>query len=403
MASVNDLWFRFDKRSGEKVRTSRHGRGKRWRVTWYNDAGKPRSEAFHRKTDADRRAATVESDKLRGEYVDPNAGRVRLRRFSQEWLASQTSDPITQRIRETHFRHIHEGLGDYELRALRPSMIQGWLGGMSKRFAPSYVKQVHNTLSQVLSAAVDDGLIVRNPCTTKSVKPPSVPRRKVQPWTSAQVWALLDKLPQRYTESATLAVGVGLRQGEIFALSVDDVDWLRGVLHIQRQLKILRTAFYFARPKGGKTRDVPLPQWVKWRLATYIEEFPPTRVSLPWGTPEGGEVTVSLLFTPGGRARPIHRSTFDARVWTPALKRAGIDPKAGDVRLHGLRHTYASALLERGVSIKAVAAFLGHTDEGFTLRTYTHLMPSSEDSTRKAIDQTFGSTGGVPDVYPASG
>jgi integrase len=65
--------------------------------------------------------------------------------------------------------------------------------------------------------------------------------------------------------------------------------------------------------------------------------------------------------------------------------------------MHALRHFYASALLDAGESIKALATYLGHTDPGFTLRIYTHLMPSSEDRTRKAIDNLFGGQSG-PDA-----
>jgi integrase len=58
--------------------------------------------------------------------------------------------------------------------------------------------------------------------------------------------------------------------------------------------------------------------------------------------------------------------------------------------MHALRHFYASALLDAGESIKTVAAYLGHSDPGFTLRVYTHLMPASEERTRKAVDELFG-------------
>ncbi|MCP3786040.1 tyrosine-type recombinase/integrase [Micromonospora sp. A3M-1-15] len=54
-----------------------------------------------------------------------------------------------------------------------------------------------------------------------------------------------------------------------------------------------------------------------------------------------------------------------------------------------LRHFYASALLDAGESIKALASYLGHSDPGFTLRVYTHLMPASEERTRNAIDRLF--------------
>jgi integrase len=57
--------------------------------------------------------------------------------------------------------------------------------------------------------------------------------------------------------------------------------------------------------------------------------------------------------------------------------------------MHALRHFYASALLDGGESIKALAEYLGHHDPGFTLRVYTHLMPASEERTRRAIDAVF--------------
>lgn len=58
--------------------------------------------------------------------------------------------------------------------------------------------------------------------------------------------------------------------------------------------------------------------------------------------------------------------------------------------MHVLRHTYASVLLDAGESIKALSLHLGHADPGFTLRVHTHLLPNSEDRTRRAIDAAFG-------------
>lgn len=57
--------------------------------------------------------------------------------------------------------------------------------------------------------------------------------------------------------------------------------------------------------------------------------------------------------------------------------------------MHALRHFYASVLLDAGENIKAVSEYLGHHDPGFTLRTYTHLMPSSEKRTREAVNRAF--------------
>lgn len=57
--------------------------------------------------------------------------------------------------------------------------------------------------------------------------------------------------------------------------------------------------------------------------------------------------------------------------------------------MHALRHWFASVLLEAGVSVKALSEYLGHADPGFTLRTYTHLMPASDDKARTAVDRAL--------------
>ena len=72
----------------------------------------------------------------------------------------------------------------------------------------------------------------------------------------------------------------------------------------------------------------------------------------------------------------------------PGLVAAGIEPNRQNMT-HALRHWYASTLLDAGESIKTVASHLGHADASFTLKTYTHLMPSSEARTRKAVDNAL--------------
>jgi integrase len=98
--------------------------------------------------------------------------------------------------------------------------------------------------------------------------------------------------------------------------------------------------------------------------------------------------TVRLyLTTPDGAA--LFRTRFNATVWKRAIRAAGIEDDRRN-GMHVLRHTYASVLLDAGESVKALSLYLGHADPGFTLRVYTHLLPSSEDRTRRAIDRALG-------------
>jgi integrase len=133
-------------------------------------------------------------------------------------------------------------------------------------------------------------------------------------------------------------------------------------------------------------------------LKAHIKEFPPVTVTLPWGEPDGRLRTYRLLFT-DAKGKAYNRSVLKQGDWKRALVAAGVIPPrtsgsqyfaaAPDDGMHALRHAYASVLLDAGETIKALAEYLGHSDPGFTLRTYTHLMPGSAIRTRRAIDRAM--------------
>lgn len=387
MAHVEDRWYRVVE--GKKVQTERHGKGRRWRARWLEPDGHERSRSFDRRADADRHIKAVEGDKLRGTYVSPAAGRVTFEQYAKDWLAAQTFDEASRRAVEARLRvHVFPYLGGREVGAILPSHIQALLRALQQDLAPSHARVIFVHVSSVLSAAVDDEKIVKNPCRASSVKVPRINPSKIEPWPSEHVLAVRDALPERYRICATLAGGVGLRQGEVLGLAVEDIDFLRHIVHVRRQVKIGRGHIGFALPKGRKTRDVPLPEHVALELAAHIRAFPPADVSLPWEKPDGDPHSAALLVTrPDGS--PVKAPHFTEHIWTPALRATGVEP-ARENGMHALRHWYASVLLDAGESIKAVSEYLGHASAAFTLATYTHLMPSSEQRTRQAVDCALG-------------
>ncbi|MBM7519176.1 tyrosine-type recombinase/integrase [Nocardioides nitrophenolicus] len=325
----------------------------------------------------------VSSDMRRGRYIDVDAGKVSLRDYSAQWLSAQTFSETTYSLVEQRLRlHVYPRLGDRQLRQLTPSVIQAWLKGLSD-LAPKYQKDIFGHLSAILTAAVDDEKITKNPCKAQSVKRPKLEPRKVVPWTRDQVVAVRDALPDQYQIMATLAAGLGLRQGEVFGLSPDDIDFLRGTVTIRRQVKLFVKNKAFAPPKAGRTREIPLPSTVRDALAAHLAAHPAQTVTLPWKTLGGEAVPVSLVVTRHGEA--MGRNWVNSYLWGPALDKAEV-PRGRDNGMHALRHFYASVLLDAGENIKALSSYLGHADPGFTLRTYTHLMPSSTERTRQAID-----------------
>lgn len=359
----------------------REGRAEPWQVRYRAPDGKQRSRQFARKVDAQRFAATTEADKLRGTYVDPRAGRVTFGTFAEAWMDAQTFNVSTREAVASRLRvHVLPTFAGMELRAIKPSTVQAWVRGRQQVCAPSYVRVLLANLSAILGAAVEDELTVKNPCAAKSVKAPAVEQGQVIPWPWKQVDAVIAAHPDPYRAMPVIAAGCGLRQGEVFGLAVDAVDFLRRVLHVRQQVKLVGGRPVLAPPKGGREREVPLPDVVAVAISERLRAYP---------VGEDG-----LVFTSRER-RPLDRTHYNPYVWKPALVAAEVEPTRAN-GMHALRHHYASVLLDGGVSIRALASYLGHADPGFTLRTYTHLMPDSEDRARQVVDAAFGS---APDVH----
>lgn len=375
MGHVEDRW----KRAG------RHGTGRRWRARYIDPDGRERSRSFARQRDAERFLAEVEHSKNASSYRDPNAGRVTLRKYATAWAEGYPADSSRgEAIRRQLGLHILPGLGSVPLYQLerRPSTVQQFLAHLPVGDAGA--SQIAITLSAILGAAIDDGLITRNPLKAASVRVPRQPQRKIVPWTAGQIAAIRAGLPEQWRAVADCGAGLGLRFGEIRGLADDSVLFLQRKVRVVRQVKYVSARLWFAPPKGGRERDVPLPESVSLRLAAHIEAHPPVTVTLPWNEPgsrrHGQPVTAALLFT--RQANALHASTFNTGAWRPARLAAGI-AEGGP---HQLRHVYASTLLAGGVDVKALSEYLGHHDPAVTLRIYAHLMPSAERRALRAIE-----------------
>ncbi|MFJ3927550.1 hypothetical protein [Streptomyces sp. NPDC090022] len=96
-----------------------------------------------------------------------------------------------------------------------------------------------------------------------------------------------DAISERNRIAVVVGLGCGLRQGEVFGLSPEGIDYERGLLHVRRQVQAILGRLYFALPKGKKIRAVDLPPSVADELKRHIAAFPPVEVELPWGKPEG--------------------------------------------------------------------------------------------------------------------
>lgn len=398
MAHIQDRWYRTVRHpdgNTQRIKTDLHGKGDRYRLRYTGPDGREKSESFpdKQKRRAEARLVEVESDKRRGTYIDPADGQISFQRYAEGWLAALTCDELTHDRREYALRlHVYTAFGHLPIvHAAQPSIIRTWARELQdKGLSAGYRRNLFSDVSSIFNAAIDDRRILSNPFMARTIHPPKPQQTKVVPWPVWQYTAFRTAIQPRYRITTDLAIGCGLRQGEAFAVSPADIDADRRILRVQRQIKRVRGRLIFALPKGGKTREVPLPDVVRDRLNAHAGQVPSVAVTLPWGSSTGNPATVTLYAT-NAYDDAINRISFNAKVWKPGLRATGIKDSR-DNGMHVLRHTYASVLLDAGESIKALAAYLGHSDPGFTLRIYTHLLPSSEERTRRAIDEALGPT-----------
>jgi integrase len=343
----------------------------RWRARYRDADDREHARHFARKADAELWLAQVRADQLRGTYVDPRAGKVTLKAFSDRWLAAQGHRAGTRRLYERTMRlHVLPTLGDRPLGSIRRTDIQGLITASSEHLAPKTVENHLRLIRAVFNAAVEDQLISVSPVRKISRQP--VSRTRVVPLSVAQVDALVTATPERYRAMIIAAVCSGLRQGELLGLRAEDVDLTRGLLHVRHQLvSVPGVPAQLGPPKTvSSLRTVPVPDFVTTALAKHQLAFP----AGPFG----------VLFT-NKRGCVVNRQSLH-RSFRYALRTAELPLT---VTFHQLRHTYASLLIEAGESPTVVAARLGHKNATETLQTYSHLWPSSEDQTRQVLSRAF--------------
>jgi integrase len=404
MAHIQDRWFRpkKDPQTGKPVlnargkpvmeKTDLHGTGHRYKVRYIDPDGREKSRMFpdRQKKQAEDFLIGVENDKREGRYIDPRAARVTFRVQADNWIKGQSDDPATREVLRSRLRSkVLPHLGDLPVGKITPATIRDWLGEIQDQ-SDNYKVVLFSVVTGVLDSAVDDKLIRDNPCKAKTIRRPTSPAVEVKDvWSEARVKAVREGMDARWRIAVVIGAGLGLRQGEILGLSPDDIDETSMLIHVRRQLRTVERTLVFALPKGNKTRTVPLSPGVLAEIREHLKDYAATSVTLPWRKPNGEPTTVRLLAT-GDAGRLYSGDLFTKTVWEAAFRSAEIIRAKQVDGMHALRHFYASTLLAQGVSIKELATYLGHADPGFTLRVYTHLVPSSHQRARLAVDTVFG-------------
>ena len=314
-----------------------------------------------------------------GTYSDAR-GR-RIGEFLDQWL-EEVVKPNVRRWTyvgyEVNVRlHIKPALGQLRLDQLTPLDVQRWMNlKVQEGLSPKTVRHLRATLRAALNQAIRWGMLGRN--VAMLVDPPKARRYEIRPLNPEEARRFLahikgDRLEALYT----VALALGLRQGEALGLRWQDVDLERGEVRVVNQLQRVGGNLTLVDLKTDQSRRMlVVPASTLMRLKEHAERQNEERQNLGQNWCESG-----LVFTrPDGR--PLEATTV-SRAFHRLLDEVGLPQR----RFHDLRHSCATLLLVQGVSPRVVMEVLGHSEVGMTLNTYSHVIPQLRREAADRMDQ----------------
>ncbi len=340
------------------------------------------------KADAQRRLHELLVEVEAGGYAD--AQRLTVAKVTERWLATKEHRVAakTYAFYSSHVRlYIVPTLGSLRAEALRPAPIEAAIGrwARGKRhdresgvLSARSVAHLFNTLRTILRWGVKMGMLVRN--AADAVEPPRFERKEMRALDPAGVARLLEAA-QRTDLRAVIAVaiGTGLRRGELLALRWSDVNLDARRLTVHRSLETVKGVTRTKSPKTARSaRTIALPPFV----AEILREEPhrqELREARGIKRNEGGWVF----------ARP-DGSPWEPGAFSLAFARFVKSAKLPHVRFHDLRHSFGTLALASGVDLQTVSRALGHESTAITSRIYLHAIESLNEDAAARIDALLG-------------
>lgn len=298
--------------------------------------------------------------------------------FMQQWLDTSASLRVRRTTLINYRQHVKlyiaPVVGSLKLEKLSPINVMSIYAKMAEKGLSSRTQQLtHTILRRALKMAVKWRLIVQNVCD--AVDRPSAQRHEATFLDVADAGKLFtavkgDRLEALYV----LAITTGLRQGELFGLEWQDIDFAGNTLSVRRALKTVKGESYTEEPKTARSRrQVALP-------AIAIEALHDHRRRMMTEGRAGDARIFSLA-----DGNPLTCDFVRRQSMLPILKSAGLPV----IRFHDLRHTSASLLFAAGEHPKVVQERLGHSSIQITLDTYSHAIPSMQTEAAKKMDAMF--------------
>lgn len=334
-------------------------RGK-WRIQYLDLQGKVRTKTAATKEDAYKQLGTLEHLKASGELPRRSQDLPSVSDWLDYWLELRKPElrEVTWQGFEASARlHLKPVIGQLSLDRLTSPILEETYKelGRVKKLSPSTIHRMHAMVRHSYSMAVRHGVMDKNPTLLVRLPEKTKPQIQVLSMLEYQkLWRVIDSLTPIEQLRWSLALKLGLRQGECLALTPRDFNLDSGTVSISKTLNRLpQVGFVITAPKSASSRrDIPLDSGT-CELASHV---------IGQIMAGSGEF---LFQTESGL--PLDAKT-DYMSWIKLLQVAGLPRR----KLHVARHTAASLMVSLGVGIKSVQEIMGHSSPGFTLATYVH-------------------------------
>jgi integrase len=327
------------------------------------------------KTEARRRRDELLVQVARGTAVQSTRETVAV--FLERWIAHRQSvRKIRSKVAHTYRgyvrREIAPRIGAMQIAAVRPVHVQRVIDeALANGLSARSVVQVHRIMHAAFRQAVRWQAIAVNP--SDGVTPPKVEQATLRVPGAADVARLIAAVGAEYRTPLALAAGTGLRRGEVLGLTWPAVDFDgRPRIRVSGTLQRADGSLVVLPPKTERSRRVvPLPASLAEALKRHRAKQNERRLIAgpAWGP---GDFVFDR-----GNGQPLDPDTF-SKAFRSAAQGIGL----GGVRLHDLRHAFASMLVGTGTNARVVGDLLGHATVGFTLATYVH---PDEDAAATAV------------------
>lgn len=348
----------------------------KYRGVYRDGAGKRRSAGtFTHKAKAEREAAAKEVDARKKLWRDPEAYKRPWGEWATEWETARSVEVTTARADGIRLeKHLRPRWGDVPIGSITRHDVKAWAVQLrGTGVAPSTVQRIVHLLSASLNAAMDAEVIESNPAAR--IRLPGAAKEQERFLTHDEFDAIREQLPtERDQLVADVLVSTGLRWSELAGLHWSRIELSRGIVAVV-EVYDETSGRMKPYPKGKRARMVPLTEDLVARLTQYRKDH--GRGDSCAVEHISGICRSGLVFTTNGR--PLRNSNWSPR-WRDAVADAGV----GHTRIHDLRHTYASWLLQRGIPLAEVGRMLGHVSTQTTSK-YAHLAETPSEAIRLAL------------------